>query len=74
MICGFINRDYKVEYKELNKEESEQFSLSDKYFAINLNSEYMTFIDKEIYTEENIDKIMPIIAELGRELFLKNKK
>lgn len=74
MVCGFINKDYSVEYKELSKKESEELCLNDKYFSINLNSEYITYIDKEIYTEENIDKIMPIVAELGRELFLKNKK
>lgn len=74
MICGFINKDYTIEYKELTKEESEKFCLSDTYFSINLNSEYLTYIDKEIYTEENMSKLMPLISELGKELFLKNKK
>ena len=74
MVCGFINKDYTIEYKELTKEESESFCLSDKYFSINLNSEYLTYIDKEIYTEENMSKLMPLIAELGKELFLRNKK
>ena len=74
MICGFINKDYTIEYKELTKEESEMFCLNDKYFSINLNSEYVTYIDKDIYTEENLDKIMPLVSKIGKELFLKNKK
>lgn len=74
MICGFIKKDYTIEYKELTKEKSEEFCKNDKYFSINLNSEYITYIDKEIYTEEHMSKLMPLIAELGKELFLKNKK
>lgn len=74
MICGFINKDYTIEYKELSKEESEEFCLDNKYFSINLNSEYLIYIDKEIYNEENLNELMPKISELGRELFLKNKK
>lgn len=31
------------------------------------------FINKEIYKEENMNTILPIVARAGKELFLKNK-
>ena len=49
MICGFINKDYNVEYKELIKSEVEQLCLKDELFSINMNNEYTLFINKEIY-------------------------
>lgn len=73
MICGFINKDYQVEYKELTNTEVEQLCLENKFFSINMNSEYTLFIDKEIYKEDNMDNIFPLIADAGRELFLRNK-
>lgn len=74
MICGFINKDYNVEYKELIKSEVEQLCLKDELFSINMNNEYTLFINKEIYKEENMNDILPVIATAGKELFLRNKE
>lgn len=74
MICGFINKDYATEYKDLNEEEVEQLCISGKYFSINNDSEYMIFIEKEIYTAKNIDKIMPLIMQFNKKLFLEGRK
>lgn len=74
MICGFINKDYTVEYRDLTQKEAENICLKGDFFSINMNSEYITFIDKAIHNEENINKIMPLIAEMSKELFLKNRK
>lgn len=74
MICGFINKDYNVKYKELIKSEVEQLCLKDELFSINMNNEYTLFISKEIYKEENMNDILPIIATVGKELFLRNKE
>lgn len=74
MICGFINKDYTVEYRDLTQKEAEKICIGDEFFSINMNSEYITFIDKAIHNEENINKIMPLIAEMSKELFLKNRK
>lgn len=74
MICGFINEDYNVEYKELTKEEVEKICLEDNFFSINMDSEYVIFIKKNIYKEENMNAILPVIARAGKELFLKNRE
>lgn len=73
MICGFINEDYNLEYKELTEEETEKICLEDNFFSINMDSEYIIFIKKNIYKEENMNAILPIVARAGKELFLKNK-
>lgn len=73
MICGFINKDYMVEYRDLTEKEAEKICIGDEFFSINMNSEYITFIDKAIYNEDNMDKIMPLIAKINKELFLRNK-
>ena len=70
MVCGFIEKDYSVYYKELNKEETEELCSGDKYFSINSNNEYVIFIDSKIYTEENIDKITPTLIKVNKELLL----
>ena len=36
--------------------------------------EYTLFINKDIYKEENMNDILPIIATAGKELFLRNKE
>ena len=74
MICGFINEDYNLEYKELTKEETEKICLEDSFFSINMDSEYIIFIEKNIYKEENMNAILPIVTRAGKELFLKNRK
>lgn len=74
MICGFINEEYNLEYKELIKSEVEQLCLKDELFSINMNNEYTLFISKEIYKEENMNDILPIIATVGKELFLRNRE
>lgn len=77
MLCGFINRDYTMEYKELDKNNIEKLCLDNKYFSINLDSEYYIFIENEIYTVENIDKVMLLVTEINKELFsnmIKNNK
>ena len=73
MLCGFIEKDYSASYKELKREEIEEFCLCGQYFSINSDNEYYIFIDNEIYTEENIDKIAPILMKINKELLLKSR-
>lgn len=73
MLCGFIEKDYSVCYKELNKEKVEEFCSNNQYFSINSNNEYVIFIDSKIYTEENIDKITPTLIKVNKELLLKSR-
>lgn len=74
MICGFINENYEIEYKELSREQAQELCLEGMYFSINSDNEYYIFIKKEIYTEENTDKIMPLIAEINKKLLINNVK
>ena len=74
MNCGFIEKDYSIKYKELDKVEVEEFCLGNQYFSINSDNEYMIFVNSEIYIEENTDKLMPLIAEINKELLLKTRK
>lgn len=74
MICGFINGDYTVEYKDLTQAEVEHLCLKDELFSINMDNEYILFITKDIYKEENMNVILPIVARTGKELFIRNKK
>lgn len=74
MICGFIEKDYSINYKELDEDKVEEFCLDNQYFSINSDDEYVIFIDNEIYTGENTDKLMPLIAEINKELLLKTRK
>lgn len=73
MICGFLNEDYTVEIKELDKNKVEELCTNNKYFSINSDNEYYIFIKNNIYTVENIDKIMPFLAQINKELFLKSR-
>ncbi len=74
MNSGFIDENYKIEYRKLDKAEIEDLCVGDEFFSINNDDEYYIFIKKEIYTEENVDKIMPLIAEVNKELFLRIRK
>lgn len=73
MICGFIEKDYSISYKELSKEQIENLCEGEQYFSINANSEYYIFVKSELYTVENADKIMPLVVEINKELLIKNK-
>lgn len=73
MNCGFIEKDYSVVYEELTKERIESLCSGEEYFSINSNSEYYIFISRDIYTEENVDKIMPLVAKMNKELLVKNR-
>lgn len=73
MLCGFIEKDYSVCYKELNKEKVEELCSNNQYFSINSNNEYIIYVDSKIYTEENIDKIALILMEVNKELLLKSR-
>ena len=72
MICGFIQKDYSISYKELSKEQIENLCEGEQYFSINANSEYYIFTDNEIYAEENMDRIMPLLMKINKELLIKN--
>lgn len=74
MNCGFIEKDYSIKYKELDKVEVEEFCLGNQYFSINSDNEYMIFVNSEIYIEENTDKLMLLIAEVNKELLLRTRK
>ena len=74
MNCGFIEKDYSIKYKELDKLEVEEFCLGNQYFSINSDNEYMIFVNSEIYIEENTDKLMLLIAEVNKELLLRTRK
>lgn len=73
MNCGFIKKDYSVEYKELPKEELEQLCSDNQYFSINSNNEYYIFIDNEIYTVGNADRVMPLVVKVNKELLVKSR-
>lgn len=73
MICGFIEIDYSINYKELSREQIENLCEGEQYFSINANSEYYIFIKSELYTEEKIDKVMPLLLKINKELLIKNK-
>ena len=73
MNCGFIEKDYSVEYKELPKEELEQLCSGNQYFSINSNNEYYIFVDNEIYTKENADKVIPLMVKVNKELLVKSR-
>ena len=74
MICGFVDEDFRYVTKETTEDEAAVTAAQDKYFSISINSEYYIFFMKETYTEENHDKIMSVIAELNKELMIKNNK
>lgn len=74
MICGFVDKDFKHVTKKITEEEAAATAAQDKYFSISINNEYYIFFMKETYTEENHDKIMKVIAELNKELMIKNNK
>ena len=74
MICGFVDKDFKYVIKEITTDEAAVTAAQDKYFSINVNSEYYIFFIKETYTEENLDEIMQVIAELNKELMVINNK
>lgn len=71
MRCGFILDNYAIEVADLLEDKVEEFAESDKWFSINVNKEYYIFIDKSIYNEENIDKVMPIMIDLNKRLMRK---
>ena len=71
MICGFIEKDYSISCKELSKEQIENLCEGEQYFSINANSEYYIFVNNEIYTEENIDRIVHLLVKINKELLMK---
>lgn len=71
MKCGFILDNYAVEVAELLDDKVEEFAEGDKWFSINVDRDFYIFIDRSIYVEENVDKIMPIIASLSKQLMSK---
>ena len=74
MICGFVEKNYSVDYKELERDKVVEFCLNNQYFSINSDNEYMIFVHSDIYIEENTDKLMPLIAEINKELLLRSRK
>lgn len=74
MICGFVDEDFRYVIKEITEDEAADVAAQDKYFSIGINNEYYIFFIKETYTEENLDKIMKVIAELNKELMVQNKQ
>ena len=74
MICGFVEKNYSVDYKELERDKVEEFCLNNQYFSINSDNEYMIFVHSDIYIEEYTDKLMPLIAEINKELLLRSRK
>ena len=74
MICGFVDENFRYITKEITKDEAAATVAQDKYFSIGINNEYYIFFIKETYTEENLDKIMKVIAELNKELMIANNK
>lgn len=74
MICGFIDEDFRYVIKEITEDEAADVAAQDKYFSIGINGEYYIFFIKETYTEENLDKIMKVTAELNKELMIQNNQ
>lgn len=62
--CGIINSDYSWIIKDIKEVETE------KYFTINMDNEYYILIDRSIYNEKNMSKILQLIAEVNKELLL----
>lgn len=71
MNCGFLDKDYSVEYKDLSEEEIERICTGEEYFSINANNEYYIFIANSIYKVENTDKVMPLLVKINKELLMK---
>lgn len=74
MICGVVEKDFKVKMKEFNDNDINELCKSDKYFSVNMNDEHYIFFDKEIYIEENIERISSMMVELNFELIKENSK
>lgn len=72
MKCAFINEDFSIDYKELEKDATLELCLSNKYFSISLNDEYYIFIPSNIYNDKNIDKIAPLMITANKELMFLN--
>ena len=71
MKCAFIKEDFSIEYKNLNNNEIDELCSNDKYFSINLNNEYIIFINKELYVAENIDNVINLIVKANKELMFR---
>lgn len=71
MKCAFIKEEFSIEYKNLNNNEIDELCLNDKYFSINLNNEYIIFINKELYVAENIDNVINLIVKANKELMFR---
>lgn len=71
MKCAFIKEDFSIEYNNLNNNEIDELCSNDKYFSINLNNEYMIFINKVLYVAENIDNVMNLIVKANKELMFR---
>lgn len=70
MRCGFILDNYSTEIVDLLDDKVEEFARGEKWFSICVDKEYYIFIDNGIYTEENMNKIAPIMADLNKRLML----
>ena len=74
MICGFINEGFRYLTKEIREDEAAETAIQDKYFSIAINDEHYIFFIKETYTQQTLDKIMKVKAELNKELMITNHK
>lgn len=74
MVCGLVDKDFKVEIKELNNDDINKLCKSYEYFSVGMNDEHYIFFDKEIYIKENIERISSMMVELNFELIKNNSK
>lgn len=73
MICGFVDKNYDIEIKDIIREDAQAIATTEKNFAINVNNEYYIFFAKEIYIEENTEKNNKIISDLNKKLIKYNQ-
>ena len=68
---GHDNDRYIIAKTNLNNNEIDELCSNDKYFSINLNNEYIIFINKELYVAENIDNVINLIVKANKELMFR---
>lgn len=68
MKCAFIMKDFTIEYRELDADARLELSNNNRYFSINMNDENMIYVSNDIYTDANMEKIIPLMLRANKEL------
>ena len=77
MICAFIDKNFDYEFKEIQRYEAVSLMVGEPFnnlISICIDSEYYIFFDREVYVEENMEKIAKLLTKVNFELMIKNQK